>query len=281
MRRALRKELKKNSARITTAVSQVKLNKDTPKGTGNNCFHLQDSSGDNSGLPPVALTSDGYGFAVRLGTLVQSFRGETTFAPVEAFGFTRGGMVFSYDSVANELGLYHQSSTMFRAEDIDRTHLQLNPTFYMGSLMPERGALTPDGRRGLPAPDEGEHALLKNYKAVPMDYKHMFTATCSDSEYAKAKEAISSFDQAGLIDVLVGQKPFEVAERDRILLGIAEMIAVHENCMTGWLRSSIVNSHGFGLNAAFVMVHMMIEMRPEHLADIILDPNWNNVDMQL
>jgi len=279
----LQKQLSYYDARITAKAKQVKLNKDTAKGTGNNCFHLQDSTGDSSALPPVALTPDGNGFAVRLDTLVQSFRGETTLVPLEAFQFTRGGMVFSYDLVANELWAYHQSSSLFRAEDIDGTHLPLNPTFYLGSLLPRSGALEPDGRRGLPPPADEEVAVYKKYQAMPMDYKHMFSATCPeggpDSKYAKAKEAISSFDQAGLVNVLLGRTPYTVAERDRILLGIADTIAVHLDCMSGWLKSSIPNSHGFGLNAAFVMVHMMIEMRPLHLADIILDPNWNQLDL--
>jgi len=279
----LQKQLSYYDARITAKAKQVKLNKDTAKGTGNNCFHLQDSTGDSSALPPVALTPDGNGFAVRLDTLVQSFRGETTLVPLEAFQFTRGGMVFSYDLVANELWAYHQSSSLFRAEDIDGTHLPLNPTFYLGSLLPRSGALEPDGRRGLPPPADEEVAVYKKYQAMPMDYKHMFSATCPeggpDSKYAKAKEAISSFDQAGLVNVLLGRTPYTVAERDRILLGIADTIAVHLDCMSGWLKSSIPNSHGFGLNAAFVMVHMMIEMRPLHLADIVLDPNWNQLDL--
>jgi len=278
MKERLQTELGRNDAKITSKVK----GKDTPEATGNNCFHLQDSSYDGA-HPPVVSTSDGYGFAVRLDTLVQSFRGETTLVPLEAFQFTRGGMVFSYDLVANELWAYHQSSSLFRAEDIDGTHLPLNPTFYLGSLLPRSGALEPDGRRGLPPPADEEVAVYKKYQAMPMDYKHMFSATCPeggpDSKYAKAKEAISSFDQAGLVNVLLGRTPYTVAERDRILLGIADTIAVHLDCMSGWLKSSIPNSHGFGLNAAFVMVHMMIEMRPLHLADIVLDPNWNQLDL--
>jgi len=279
MCKKLQKTLSRNNARITRKVKS----KVTPEGTGTGCFHLQDSKQHSSPLPPVTLTPDGEsGFAVRLDTLVQSFRGDITFAPVDASSITRGGMVLSHDEEKNELRVYHQSSSLFRAEDIDGTHLDSNPTFYLGSLTPRLGALWRDARTSMPAPSDDKHALLKSYLAKPMDYTHMFNATCveggSDGKYAKAMEALSSLNTMEFMRAL-GDASIPEADRKRTLLAIATMMAEQEDCMAGWLRSSVVNSHGFDLNAASVMVHMMTEFRPAQLADITLDPKWNSLDL--
>jgi len=277
----LQKQLSYYDARITAKAKQVKLNKDTAKGTGNNCFHLQDSTGDSSALPPVALTPDGNGFAVRLDTLVQSFRGETTFAPLESFSFSRGGMVFSHDTVANELLVYHQSSAFMRAEDIGGTQLDHDSTFHLGSLTPRRGALEPDGRTSMPSPSDAKHALWVSYKAMPMDYKHLFNSKCiegdSDGNHAKAQEAFSSFNTMEYLQALGGQ--VSDAEQKRIFMGVAETIAANSGCLAGLTAASIPNSHGFGINSAIVVLHMLMEIPPSHLAGVILDPNWNRMDL--
>lgn len=277
MQLLLQKELRRNNARITNKVK----GKDTPEATGNNCFHFQDTSYDGA-HPPLVSTSDGNGFAVRLDTLVQSFRGETTFAPLESSSFTRGGMVLSHDADAGELRVYHQSSSLFRAEDIDGTHLHADPKFYMGSLTSGRYALEPDARTSTQTPSQDEHELWSSYRAMPMDYKHMFTATCiegaSDGKYAKAKEAFASLNTLEFVRAL-GDTSIPLADRKKTLRDISEMMAEHADCWSGWLRSPIVNSHGFGFDEAAVIVHMMTEFLPPQLADIILDSKWNIMDL--
>jgi len=285
MSKKLQKELSLNDAKITKKMKRVKRNKDAPKGAANNCFHLLDSSGDSSVLPPMTLTSDGSGFAVRLGTLVQNFRGQTTYAPSETFSFTRGGVVFSHDTVANEIWAYHQSSSMFQVVDTDGTHVNPDAAFYLGSLAPRRGALEPDRRTNVPAPWDYNHALWKSFLATPMDYKHLFDATCieggSDGKYAKAREAFSSFNVMEMLKARGGDPSVTLAERTRIFWGISEMLAVHSDCLSGWLRSSIDNSHGYGINTGLVMVHMLNEIPPSSLADIIMDPNWNSMELSM
>ena len=191
--------------------------------------------------------------------------------------------MLSHDTVANELRVYHQSSSLFRAEDIDGTHLDPNPTFYLGSLTPRRGPLEPDARRSIPSPSDEKHALWNSFRALPMDYAHLFDATCveggSDNKHLKAKEAYSSLNTMEMVRAL-GDPSFPDAEKHRVLLGVSEMFATHSDCSAAWLRSSIRNSHGFGFNGAAVMIHMSTEFLPSQLADIILDPNWNNLDMQ-
>jgi len=279
MSKKLHKLLSKNDAEITRQA----LKRVVPKGTGNNCFHIQDSSGGSSALPPVALTSDGNGFAVRLDTLVQSFRGETTMSPLESFSFSRGGMVFSHDTVTNELKVYHEASSLFRVDDIDGTHLDHGSTFYMGSLTKRLGPLGTDMRKGMPSPAEFKHELWKSYQAIPMDYEQLFNANCTEGDpngnYASAMEAFSSFNTTEYMMAVVGR--VTEAERLRIFHGVAEVIAiaVKSGCMSGLIAGSIPNSHGFGMNAAMVVLHMLMEIPPSHLGGVILDPNWNRMDL--
>jgi len=278
MKGRLQKELERNDAQITSKVK----GKDTPEATGNNCFHFQDSSYDGA-HPPLVTTSDGNGFAVRLDTLVQSFRGETTFAPLESFSFSRGGMVFSHDTVTNELKVYHEASSLFRVDDIDGTHLDHGSTFYMGSLTKRLGPLGTDMRKGMPSPAEFKHELWKSYQAIPMDYEQLFNANCTEGDpngnYASAMEAFSSFNTTEYMMAVVGR--VTEAERLRIFHGVAEVIAiaVKSGCMSGLIAGSIPNSHGFGMNAAMVVLHMLMEIPPSHLGGVILDPNWNRMDL--
>jgi len=69
-------------------------------------------------------------------------------------------------------------------------------------------------------------------------------------------------------------------EEKMALIGThAEMFAIHGDCFAGMLRAPVKGSHGYGINQAIVIVHAVMETPKEHAASILMDKNWDNVEL--
>jgi len=114
-----------------------------------------------------------------------------------------------------------------------------------------------------------------------MDYDHMFNKSACPVDSEKWKEAEVAFGAFDPMALMAAWQSTEINDEKKreLFEDAAHMLAIHVDCYTGLLRAPVDRSHGYGLNQAIVITHAIMETPNDHSASILMDQNWDTVDL--